>query len=149
MLLRITKGSGIYGMYYRLNRKHNFVLRDDIIVPEDTLTAGTAVSPFFNTEVYSLGYLFTILQKDKVFLGSFFNLYIMNIYTGFESNDERFDRGKINDLNLALSFLPAQWLGISLGFQVFDIIVYSYEDDYSMEVTYNFKGPALSLTVKF
>lgn len=189
MIYRITESSGIYAMYYRLSRKHTFVLQDDIIVPDDTLTTGSKVSPFFNTEVYSLGYLFTILQKEKVFLGSFFNLYIMNINTGFESNLEAFNKqyrflapfpnfglitdfyvsdwmhisgsigiffvneingvgGKINDFNFAITFLPIKNWGISMGFQVMDILVYSKEDDYKMEIYYNFKGPSVSINLK-
>jgi len=190
MVLRLNEGSGIYAMYYHLNRKHDFILQDDIIVPDDTLTAGSKVSPFFNTEVYSLGYLFTILQKEDLFLGSFINLYFMNIYTGFESNVSRFDKryrflapfpnfglitdyvlyewvrlsgsigiffvneingigGKVNDFNFAVTFLPTKWLGVSIGFQVFDILVYQKLDSYKMEVNYNFKGPSFNMNIKF
>jgi hypothetical protein len=190
MVLRLNKGNGIYAMYYRLNRKHNFVLQDDIIVPGDTLAAGSKVSPFFNTEVYSLGYLFTILQKEDLFLGSFINLYFMNIYTGFESNVSKFDKryrflapfpnfglitdyvlyewirlsgsigiffvneingvgGKVNDFNFAVTFLPTEWLGVSIGFQVFDILVYQKLDSYKMEINYNFKGPSFNMNIKF
>jgi len=190
MILRLSEKNGIYAMYYHLNRKHNFILQDDIIVPGDTLAAGSKVSPFFNTEVYSLGYLLTLLQKEDLFIGSFINLYIMNIYTGFESNLSKFDKryrflapfpnfgiitdymlndwmrlsgslgiffvneikgvgGKINDFYLAVTFLPAKWLGVSIGFQVFDILVYQKLDSYKMEVNYNFKGPSFNINIKF
>ena len=86
MIYRITPRSGLYGMYYGLKRETKHVLDRDIYLPKDTIFAGSYVKSFFNTQVYSFGYLFSILTQEKSFLGVYFNVYLMNIRTGLESS---------------------------------------------------------------
>jgi hypothetical protein len=86
MIYRITPRSGLYAMYYGLKRETTHVLNEDIYLPKDTIFAGSYVNAFFNTQVYSFGYLFSILSQEKSFLGVYFNVYLMDIGTGLKSN---------------------------------------------------------------
>ncbi len=191
MIYRITPRSGLYAMFYGLNRKTKHVLNEDIYLPNDTLFAGSYVSAFFNTEVYSFGYMFSILTHEKSFLGAYFNVYLMNIRTGFKSDifkDRDYNYqflaplpnigllmdfelqkwfhlngsigiffvnsidgvgGSIQDFHFYTSFYPAKWLALSIGYQVFNVVVTSREENYLLNVSYNFKGPSFNMIFRF
>ena len=40
---------------------------------------------FFTTNVLSLGYLYTLFENEKSFFAGYFNLYLMDVRTGVES----------------------------------------------------------------
>lgn len=191
MVYRITPRSGLYAMYYGLNRQTTKVLQEDIYLPNDTILAGSYVDSYFNTHVYSFGYMYSILTGEKSFLGVFFNVYLMNIKTGIESDiirNREYDYhflaplpnfgmitdfelkkwfhlggsfglffvnsidgvgGSIQDFHIYTSFYPVDWMAFRLGYQVFNVVVTSREDEYKLNVSYNFKGPSFSLTLRF
>jgi hypothetical protein len=132
IIYRITPGSGLFGQYYGLSRSSPIVLEEDIIFPGDTIKAGTLNSAFFDTQVFSLGYLLSILKEDKAFLGAYFNVYVMKIKTGITSDvfgvDERVDFfAPWPNFGLAMAFELRPWLNLSGNIGVFFINI----DDHS------------------
>ena len=83
---RFTPASGMYINYYGINRSETRVTNTDLIFGHDTIPMGTATKAFFNTQVISAGYLFTLVQDPDAFLGAFFNIYLMGLYTGVKSD---------------------------------------------------------------
>ena len=56
--------------------------------------------------------------------------------------------GKINDFNIQAAFNPLPWLGLNLSYKVFDVSVVIFEKNMNTIVNYNFRGPALGLTLR-
>jgi hypothetical protein len=139
-------------------------------LPKDTIFAGTSINTYFYTNIYSFGYLFTILDKNNTYLGAFANLYIMNVRTGIKSeprdywqeyqilaplpffgmivdielvkwvhlsgsigtlyiNDINGFGSTINDFSILLSFFPAKWLVMNVGYQSFNLNVHEKTDN--------------------
>ncbi|NOX84857.1 MAG: hypothetical protein GXO86_02655 [Chlorobi bacterium] len=125
MIYRITPRSGLYAMYYGLKRNSKHVLNRDIYLPGDTIFAGAYVNTFFNTDVYSFGYLFSILTREKSFLGVFFNLYLMNIRTGIESDiiqKRSFNYqflAPLPNIGLIMDFELTKWFHLNSGVGTF------------------------------
>lgn len=84
-LYRITPRSGIYAQYYGINRAENSQTSSDIIFLRDTIPEGTDVKVYFNTQVISAGYMFSVLRNPDAFLGFYFNIYFMLLETGVKS----------------------------------------------------------------
>ena len=82
---RITPASGIYLNYYGINRTADRQTEREIIFKGDTIEEGLETTAYFNTQVISTGYLFSIKQDPGVFLGAFFNIYFMWLDTGIRS----------------------------------------------------------------
>jgi len=89
---RFTPVSGLYAQYYGINRTESHVTEKDIIFHTDTIPAGTSSMAYFNTQVVSVGYLLSLKQDPNAFLGAYFNVYIMSLETGIQS-----DIGNINE----------------------------------------------------
>jgi len=118
VIYRITPSIGIFSMYYGLNRENPVSLEEDRIFLGDTLKAGTLVNSYFNTKVLSLGYLLSILKEDRAFLGAYFNVYMMKINTGIES--EVFNYSKTVDF-----FAPLPNLGLAMAFELTPWLTFS------------------------
>ena len=73
----------------------------------------------------------------------FFGLDIKEIYFS----------GSIYNINAEMVFKPTDWLGLSAGYEIFDIDVsdrYDIGDTYiPYSVKYHFSGPSLGLTFNF
>ena len=106
-----TPRSGVYANYYGINRQKTDVLKKDIIFLRDTIKAGIKTTAYFNTQVFSAGYMLTILQDRSVFLGAYLNLYFMNIGSGIRS-----DIGDI-DLKFGLT-APLPNFGLLMNFNI-------------------------------
>ena len=52
-------------------------------------------------------------------------------------------------MELYANFMPTKWLGLSIGYQGFNVNVTSYVHDYKMDITYSFKGPSAGISLKF
>ncbi len=114
-LYRITPRSGIYAQYYGINRSENSQTDRQFIFKNDTIPAGTDIEVYFNTQVISAGYLFSVLRQPNSFLGFYFNVYFMFLETGVKS-----DQGTINsnveliaplpNFGLVASFKLNKWL---------------------------------------
>lgn len=108
---RITPRSSIYAKYYGINRRSNFSADRDYVFLNDTIPAGTSISPFFNTQVVSFGYMYTALSTPEAFLGFYFNVYLLSLTTGIDSN--------LGDVEAKLSqTLPLPDLGFLGKFEI-------------------------------
>jgi len=111
VVTRLTPHSGLYGSFYTLNRKNTIQLEEDLPIENDTLKKGLLVDGYFNTTVFSLGYLHSILKKENAFLGVYVNLYIIKISAGI--------RSEIFDINKSTALLaPLPNFGILSAFQL-------------------------------
>ena len=189
LIYRFTPRSGLYVAYYGITRKKTFKTDKDYIFLGHTIPAGINGEAYFNTRVLSAGYLLTILHKEHAFLGAYFNVYIMNLTTGFKAAHIDLNAklgltlplpsfglaaifpvkkwfkihanvgyfglsfkdlgGKISSFSLLLEFKPIKWLGLNVSYQSFDIRVYDIQDGIDFVVDYNFRGPALGVSVVF
>jgi hypothetical protein len=57
--------------------------------------------------------------------------------------------GHINSFSLQLEFKPIRWLGINVSYQSFDINLFETVDKIEYIVDYNFRGPAIGLSINF
>ena len=106
-----TPRSGIYANYYGINRQSTDALKQDIIFLRDTIPAGTKTTAYFNTHVLSAGYMLTVLQDQRVFLGAYLNLYFMNVSSGIRSD--------IGDVNLKFGLTaPLPNFGLLMNFKI-------------------------------
>jgi hypothetical protein len=158
IIYRITPRSGIFVQYYGLSRSSPITLEEDIVFEEDTLKAGTLVAPFFDTRVFSLGYLYSILKEEKSFLGVYFNVYVMKIKTGFSSEvfgiDERVEFfAPLPNFGFAMTFNLTDWLILSGNIGVFFASIEGYSGaihDLTATLSFNPKpwfGINLGMTV--
>jgi hypothetical protein len=97
---RFTPRSGLYASYYGISRSTTYTTDKDYIFLRDTIPKGVNGTSSFSTQVLSAGYLLTILDREHVFLGAYFNLYIINFSTGFKSESFNLDL----ELDQALPF---------------------------------------------
>ena len=68
---------------------------------------------------------------------------------GYFSLDTRNFGGRVNNLNARLNFHPLRWLGVSLGYQEFDVEVYFPSDDVNTIIEYHFAGRTAGLAFVF
>ena len=111
LIYRFTPRSGLYVAYYGINRSTTFTTKKDYIFLGHTIPTGVSGESFFNTQVLSVGYLLTIVQKKHAFLGAYFNVYFMNLSTGFKA------RTADIDLKLGIT-LPLPSFGFAAIFPV-------------------------------
>jgi hypothetical protein len=109
---RFTPTSGLCAFYYGINRKKEWSTSRDLIFLHDTVAAGTKVTAYFNTQVLSVGYLLSVMQDPNAFLGLYFNLYVMDLGTGLQS-----DIGHI-DANVKF-FAPLPNFGLIADFKLY------------------------------
>jgi hypothetical protein len=57
--------------------------------------------------------------------------------------------GNFNDFHLLTVFHPTKWLGVSLGYHVFDVKAGFPEDYFTAYFNYNYKGPSAGLKFRF
>jgi len=188
---RITPRSGIYFNYYGINRSEDSKTKREIIFRNDTIPINSDVKVYFNTQVVSVGYLYSVLKKPDAFLGLYFNVFFMFLDTGVSTktyagaNDEQLKLtaplpnfgvladfklnkwlylngnigffslstqgygGSISSYNAELLAKPVRWLGVSLGYQEFDVNIHAPLDEVTAIVDYNFRGPLAGLTFYF
>jgi hypothetical protein len=112
---RFTPASGIYALYYGINRKEETSTTEDLVFLHDTLKAGKTVSAYFNTQVVSVGYLLSILHDPNAFLGVFLNVSLMSIASGVQSDIGKIDQ-KVNiiapfpNFGMVADFRLHKWL---------------------------------------
>ena len=122
-------------------------------------------------------------------LGAYFNLYLMKISMGINSDGDNFNsqtkilaplpnfglvsqfmirdwfnidagigffalkigeyKGSIFTLEVALIFKPLHWLGISLSYQEFDVVIDYFPEAINANLEYNYRGPSLGLSLYF
>lgn len=189
LIYRFNQRSGIYVAYYGITRSATFTTEKEYIFLDHTIPTGINGKAYFDTRVITLGYLLTIIKREHAYLGMYFNVYFMNLSTGFKSENIDINEnlgvtlplpniglaaifpvtnwfkihanvgyfgisfedfgGNINNFELSFEFKPIHWLGLNLSYQSFDISIYDIEDGIDFIVDYNFKGPAVGISVNF
>ncbi|MBE9490207.1 MAG: hypothetical protein IMY67_07950 [Bacteroidetes bacterium] len=91
LLYFITPRSGLYAQYYNIARQNVHVTENEYTFLDHTIPEGSEIMAYFNTRVISVGYLLTVLRDSKVFLGTYFNVYVMDIGTGVYTSERIID----------------------------------------------------------
>ncbi len=129
---RITPRSGIYAHYYGINRSDTYTTDKDFIFLDDTIPSGTSNTVFFNTHITSGGYLLSIFDEPKAFLGAYFNIFFMGIGTGVHSNSSDSDpsikfTAPLPNFGLVMNFSLTKWLELygDIGFFTINMDTFS------------------------
>jgi hypothetical protein len=186
---RFTPTSGIFVNYYGFNRGHKSYTKQDIIWAGDTIKAGTQSEVYFRTQVFSAGYLLSILKKPESFLGAYINFYIMPLSLGVKTDITNTDYnlkviaplpnigliamfqltkwlsvygnmgffslytkdlgGYIQDLNISFPIRINHWLNLNVSYQRFFVHALFPDERIDTYVDYDYKGPAVGVTLKF
>ena len=124
----ITPRSGLYAQYYGINRENDYTTTKENIFLGQTIPAGSEITAYFDTQVFSVGYLLTILRDSKVFFGAYFNVFIMDLATGVYTEERRIDETleyflPLPNFGLMANFEIAPWLyfDFAVGFFALDI----------------------------
>lgn len=135
----ITPRSGLYVQYYGINRQNSHTTLKDYIFLGHEIPAGTDITAYFNTQVFSFGYLLTIMRDSKVFLGAYFNIFFMDLSTGVYTEGKRIDENleyllPLPNFGLIANFeiLPWLYFDASVGFFSLDL-----KDSYFAGSVYN------------
>ena len=137
---RFTPTSGIYALYYGINRKEEQVTTQDIIFLKDTIKAGQHLTAWFNTQVISVGYMLSIMQDPKAFLGLFINVSLTNIKTGVQS-----DIGKIDQQVKLIALFPN--FGVIADFRILRWLSFAGDIGFFSLHTDSFGGTIYDLKV--
>jgi len=139
---RITPRSSIYATTYGIRRKSSFATDRDYIFLNDTIPAGTSASPYFNTRVFSAGYMFSAVTTPKAFLGFYFNVYMLFLSTGIDSN--------IRDINANLNLdVPLPNIGFLARFQIRPWLIFNSGAGFFTLRLDNFGGRLYDLNLGF
>lgn len=116
-LWHITPRSGLYAQYYGINRSDSYTTDQEYVFLDDTIPAGTSATMYFNTRVYSTGYLLTIVNDSKAFLGAYFNVFIMGLGSGILSDMDDYDpeftfTAPLPNFGLVMRFELTKWLNL-------------------------------------
>ena len=128
---RFTPTSGIYALYYGINRQGERSTTEDIIFIHDTIKAGKKVTAWLNTQVVSVGYLLSVMQDPKAFLGLFFNVSLMKISTGVQSDIFHIDEkaevlAPLPNFGVIADFRLYKWLHFAANIGFFSLHTDSY-----------------------
>ena len=116
-IYRFTPSSGLYVNYYGFNRKNDHFTKQDIIWGGDTIPAGTKSQVYFRTQVFSAGYLLSILKNQDSFLGTYINFYIMPLDLGLRTEITHKDYNlsvtvPLPNLGIVAMFKLTKWLSV-------------------------------------
>lgn len=148
VLWRITPRSGIYGGFYRIYRKKTYPLDFDLPFLEENFPNGSYIDTYYNTDVMSLGYMFTLVDDENAFLGAFINLYMMSIKTGVNSKGQTLSENvkmlaPLPDIGLLAIFSVTKWLSLKGKFAIFALRAGDYSgkiNDLSVGGTFKVKS---------
>lgn len=84
-----TRHSGIYAEYYAIFRDATFDITEefeygDVIIPE----GGGILRTFFNTQIWSMGYMYSFINSEKANLSVFVNFFILGFKTGIDIDSQ-------------------------------------------------------------
>ena len=124
----ITPRSGLYVQYYGIKRQNSHTTLKDYIFLGHEIPAGTDITAYFNTQVFSFGYLLTIMRDSRVFLGAYLNIFFMDLETGVYTKENRIDEKleyllPLPNFGLIANFEILKWLyfDASIGFFALDL----------------------------
>ena len=84
----IKNRHNIFALYYGLPRDTYYVTKQDIEYGDRFIPQGTEVFSYFNTNVYSLGYMYDVVSDSRSRLGLFVNFYVLTVASGISSSTE-------------------------------------------------------------
>jgi hypothetical protein len=130
---RFTPKSGLYARYYGIKRSSTVAYSDqDYIFLGDTIPAGSRVDAFFNTQVVSIGYLYTLASTPTALFAGYFNIYLMDVNTGLRSDGLKFSKeagllAPLPDFGVIASFAVTPWLQLDgvVGFFTLNVSSFS------------------------
>ncbi len=130
-IYRITPTSGLYVNYYGMNRSKNSYTDKDIYWAGDTIPAGTNFQTYFKTNVFSAGYILSILKDPDSCLGAYLNFYVMPLSLGFrtESDHNDYHLGVVlplPNIGLVAMFKLTQWLSVGGNVGFFSLYTESF-----------------------
>ena len=145
-IMRITYRSGLFASYYRIHRKKEYTVKRDIPYLNELIPQGTEIDTYFNTNVLSLGYLFTAVSDSKSFLGLYFNVFLMSLKTGVESqgtvlNEDMSYVAPLPNFGFIASFDLAKKLSLNGRFGMFVLRVDEFKGkigDANVSINYQF-----------
>lgn len=124
----ITPRSGLYAQYYGIKRQVSHTTTKEYIFLGETIPAGLDITAYFNTQVFSVGYLLTLLRDSKVFLGAYFNVFLMDLGTGVYTEERKIDETlefllPLPNFGLVAHFELTSWLyfDAAIGFFALDL----------------------------
>jgi len=144
-MYRITPRSGIYAEYYGINRKETHTSIKEFYWNEDTIAIGTSFSAYFNTQVASAGYMLSALTDPDAFVGFYFNLYVMAIKTGLNTeiggiNAELGLTVPLPNIGVIAMFKLTKWLNFNTTLGIFSLNTKNFGGTiYSLNVSFLFK----------
>ena len=118
----------IFAMYYGLPRDAYYVTKQDIEFGDRFIEAGTEIFSYFNTNVYSLGYMYDAVSDSRSRLGLFVNLYVLTVATGVSSDTEPIDENfwltaPLPNFGAQAYYKINKWFGISGMFSMFFLAI--------------------------
>ena len=121
----------IFAMYYGLPRDAYYVTKRDIEFDDRIIEAGTEVFSYFNTNVYSLGYMYDAVSDARSHLGLFVNFYILTVATGISSATEPIDENftvtaPLPNFGAQAYYKINNWFGVSGLFSLFFLSIGDY-----------------------
>jgi len=129
----------IFALYYGLPRDAYYVTKRDIEFGNRFIAAGTEVFSYFNTNVYSLGYMYDAVSDARSHLG-LFSLFFLSI-------DDY--AGSIHTLGAQMDFYLTRWLELGLGYYLFDLNLEVSKTQFTGLFDYLYQGPYLSAGFRF
>jgi len=144
-MYRITPRSGLYMEYYGINRRETHTANEEFIWEKDTISVGDSFSAYFNTQVASAGYMLSALKAPDAFLGFYFNLYLMYVKTGINT-----DIGDISgeigltvplpNIGVIGMFKLTKWLNFNTTLGIFSLNTKNFGGTiYSLNISFLFK----------
>lgn len=122
----ITPRSGLYAQYYNIARQNVHVTEKEYTFLDHTIPVGSEITAYFNTRVFSVGYLLTILRDSNVFLGAYFNVYFMDIGSGVYTSERIIDEdinflAPLPNFGIIANFKLYPWLSFDANLGFFSI----------------------------
>jgi hypothetical protein len=128
----IKNRHNIFALYYGLPRDADYVTKQDIEYGDRFIPEGTEVFSFFNTNVYSLGYMYDVVSDNRSRLGLFVNFYVLTVASGVSSSTEPLNESfrvtaPLPNFGAQAYYKIKDWFGVSGFFSLFFLSI----DDFS------------------
>ena len=128
----IKNRHNLFALYYGLPRDAYYVTKRDIDYGDRFIPQGTEVFSHFNTNVYSLGYMYDVVNDTRSRLGLFVNFYVLTVASGINSSTEPLNESfrvtaPLPNFGAQAYYKIKDWFGASGFFSLFFLSI----DDFS------------------
>ena len=80
-----TRRSSIYAEYYRIHRSVTYDVNDEFEFGNITVPSNVGdIKIYFDTDIWSIGYRYSLINSVKSDLSFFFNIYVLGVATGID-----------------------------------------------------------------